>query len=200
MAATSSKGDKRPEPTPGRRLLPHELEALFAANLHHVRAFVRLRIDAVTRSREAASDIVQSACREVLASESFEFRGEAAFRSYLCEAALHKIQARRQYWLTDKRDPERERPGEPADSDLRKVYRTTLFDPMRKAIRDEEIARLEAAFDELPEQYREALTLYRIVGVSLSDLAARLGRTKGATKMLLNRAMARLTSVLKRLE
>ena len=59
MAATSSRGDKKPELTPGRRLERKELEDLFAANLHHVRAFVRLRIDAVTRSRESLSDIAR---------------------------------------------------------------------------------------------------------------------------------------------
>lgn len=51
---------------PGR----DELDALFARNLHHVRAFVRLRIDAMTREKESLSDVVQSACREVLANES----------------------------------------------------------------------------------------------------------------------------------
>jgi RNA polymerase sigma factor (sigma-70 family) len=161
---------------------------------------VRLRIDAVTRRRESVSDIVQSACREVLANETFEYRGEAAFRSYLCEAALHKIRARRRHWLADKRDLGRERPPAPADSELGKVYGTTLFDPLRKAIRDEEIEKLEAAFDELPDAYREALTLSRIVGMPLAQLATRLGRSEGSTKMLLSRAMARLTSVLKKVE
>lgn len=175
-----------------------ELEALFARNLHHVRAFVRLRIDAVTRDKEAISDVVQSACREVLANDTFEFRGEVAFRSYLCQAALHKIQNRRRHWLAQKRGAAAEHPLDNDNSQLAHVYRTTLFDPSRGAIRAEEIAQLEAAFERLPEDYREAMTLYRIVGVSLAELARHLGRTEGATKMLLSRAMARLTSVLKR--
>ena len=192
----ASHDDVGPVRPPGRRLPPHEYGPLFAANLAHVRAFVRLRIDPVTRSRESISDIVQSACREVLASETFEFRDETAFRSYLCQAALHKIQARRRHWQADKRDAARDRTSEPADEDVRRVYGTTMFDPVRKAIRKEQVQRLEAAFDELPEQYREALTLYRIVGMPLAQLAQQLGKTEGATKMLLGRAMARLTSVL----
>lgn len=180
---------------PGRE----ELEALFARNLHLVRAFVRLRIDAVTRAQEAISDIVQSACRELLANDSFEYQGEVAFRSYLCQAALHKIQNRRRHWLAKKRGGGSVKPLESGASQLENVYRTTLFHPQKGAIRAEEIAQLEAAFDRLPDDYRKALTLYRIVGVPLPELARQLERTEAATKMLLSRAMAKLTSVLDKL-
>ena len=73
-----------------------------------------------------------------------------------------------------------------------------MFDPCRQAMRHEEIAQLEAAFDELPEDYRQVLTLYRIVGIGLPELARQLGRSEAATKMLLSRAMAKLTTVLSR--
>lgn len=177
------------------RLGREELEALFARNLDHVRAFVRLRLDAVTREREAVSDLVQSACREVLTNDAFEFRGEVAFRSYLCQAALHKIQNRRRHHLAQKRGAAIARPLD-SESRLVGVYRSTMFDPQRGAIRAEEIAQLEAAFEQLPDDYRQALTMYRIVGVSLPDLAKHLGRTEGATRILLHRAMARLTTVM----
>jgi len=173
-----------------------ELDALFRRNIDHVRAFVRLRIDATTRDKEAISDLVQSACREVLANDHFEFRGEVASRSYLCQAALHKIQNRRRHHLAQKRSPAAAQPPCGGDSELERVYRTTLFDPQRGAIRAEEIAQLEAAFEKLPEDYREALTLYRIVGAPVADVARHLGRTVSATQTLLSRAMARLTSVL----
>jgi RNA polymerase sigma-70 factor, ECF subfamily len=181
------------QPNQGPRPTREEFEALFARNLPHVRAFVRLRVDAVTRAKENLSDILQSACRQVLASDTFEFRGEAAFRSYLCQAALHKIQNRRRRYL--RQGPERV-PTVSSDAELENVYRTTLFDPQRAAIRAEEITNLEAAFEKLPEDYRQALTLYRIAGMPLADLARHLGRTAGATQTLLSRAMARLSSIL----
>lgn len=170
---------------------------MFAAVIPQVHAFVRLRIDAAIRHREPVSDIVQSACREVLDNPGFEFRGEAAFRSYLCQAALHKLQARRRHWQADKRDARREAADGLPEVEVREVYRTTMFDPLRKAIRGEEILQLEAAFDKLPEDYREALALYRIAGMPVAQLAQHLGRTEVATRMLLSRAMARLTSILK---
>lgn len=189
--------ENRDAPEPDRQPLTRgELEVLFARNLHHVRAFVRLRIDAVTRDNEAISDVVQSACREVLANEAFEFRGEVAFRSYLCQAALHKIRDRRRHYLAKKRRAGTTTPIDPGDSQIELVYRTSLFDPARGAIRAEEITLLEAAFERLPEDYREVLTLYRIVGLSITDLARQFGRTEGAVKALLGRAMGRLTSLL----
>lgn len=197
MTADQGKDDDA-TPQPQRAALPRsELEALFARNLHHVHAFVRLRIDPLTRSRESISDIVQSACREVLANGGFEFRDETAFRSYLCQAALFKIQNRYRHHAADKRRPEAS-PLNLTSVGLEQVYRTTMFDPCRQAMRQEEIAQLEAAFDELPENYRQVLTLYRIVGIALPDLARQFGRSEAATKMLLSRAMAKLTTVLSR--
>lgn len=177
-----------------------DLDALFARNLHHVRAFVRLRIDTVVRNQEAISDIVQSACREVLANDAFEFRDEVAFRSYLCQAALHKIQNRRRHYHAKKRASAATHELKSEDPRLLHVYRTTMFDPQQGAIRAEEITQLELAFEKLPADYREVLTLYRIVGMPIVDLARQLGRTEGATKMLLNRAMTRLTSILEAMQ
>lgn len=193
--ADGDRDDRDPETT-GRRLPRDELEALFARNIHHVRAFVRLRIDPLTRSRESVSDIVQSACREVLDDRSFEYRDETAFRSYLCQAALFKIQNRHRHHAAAKRRPDGPERTSTSDDDLARIYRTTLYDPSRQAVLREEIEALERAFDQLPEDYRQVLTLYRIVGIAVPELARQTGRTEGATKMLLHRAMARLTSVL----
>lgn len=191
-------GDGREPGGPQRHPSREELAALFARNVHHVRAFVRLRIDPLTRSRESVSDIVQSACRELLDQDSFEYRDEKSFRSYLCQAALFKIQNRQRHHAAGKRRHGGPEPPPATDEDLAKVYRTTMFDPMRQAIRREEIEALERAFDQLPDDYRQALTLYRIVGLAIAEIARQTGRTEGATKMLLHRAMARLTSILTR--
>lgn len=172
------------------------LDRLFAANLPYVHAFVRLHVDPLTRSRESVSDIVQSACREVLANERFEIRDELAFRSYLCQAALFKLQNRRRHYGARKRRTTAEQPL-PSESSLAKVYCTTILDPGRRIVLDEEVAQLEAAFDRLPDDYRQALTLVRIAGVPLPELARRLGRTEGAARMLLSRAMARLTTLMR---
>jgi DNA-directed RNA polymerase specialized sigma24 family protein len=59
------------------------LESLIERYLPQLHAFVRLRLGAL-RARESSMDIVQSVCRELLASrERFEFHGEDRFRAWL---------------------------------------------------------------------------------------------------------------------
>ena len=68
--------------------------------------------------------------------------------------------------------------------------------PSREAIAREQLGRVEQAFESLPDDYRRVITLSRIVGLSHAEIAEVLGRTPGAVKTLLNRAVVRLTSLL----
>jgi RNA polymerase sigma factor (sigma-70 family) len=52
--------------------------------------------------------------------------------------------------------------------------------------------RVEAAFDELPEDYREAITLHKLCGLSHAEIAERLGRSEGAVRNLVYRGISRL--------
>jgi DNA-directed RNA polymerase specialized sigma24 family protein len=71
---------------------PAAIEALLERHLPRLRAFVRLRVGAELRQRESASDIVQSACREVIANMGrYRYRGEDQFRRWLFTAALRKL-------------------------------------------------------------------------------------------------------------
>jgi RNA polymerase sigma factor (sigma-70 family) len=57
----------------------------------------------------------------------------------------------------------------------------------------EELERLEAAFDRLPDDYREVITLARLVGLPLAAIGRQMGgRSEGAVSMLLARALTRL--------
>ena len=48
------------------------------------------------------------------------------------------------------------------------------------------------ALDRMPDEYRQVVTLSRRGGLSHAEVAAELGKTEGATRMLLHRALARL--------
>ncbi len=174
------------------------LEELLARHYGMVRAFVRLRVDPATRLRESVSDLVQSICREVLQrADRFEYQGEAAFRSWLCEAALRKLRDRRAHHLAQRRDPAREvRAADGGWDLLADAYRTTL-DPVGHAMRIEEIECLELAFDTLSEDQREAITLRRVCGLSYAEIGQRLGsRSEAAARQLTSRGLARLGSKL----
>lgn len=170
------------------------LEELLVRHLALVRAYVRLRVDAATRQRESVSDLVQSICREVLArADRFQFQGEAAFRAWLCEAALRKLRDRRAFHTAARRLPACEVAMDGlAWQELAQAYRSTL-DPLGQLLRREAVDLLEQCFDELPEEQREALTLRRICGLSYGEIALRLGgRSEMAVRQMVSRAIARL--------
>jgi RNA polymerase sigma-70 factor (ECF subfamily) len=168
------------------------LDALFERHLPGLLAFVRLRAGAKLRERESSLDVVQSACREVLADlrEGVQL-DEPHFRQWLFTAAERKLVDRARYHGRAKRD----------DGDARLLAdETSLFaqgcasftTPSGAAQAREELERLQRAFAALPDDYREVIALARIVGLSHADIAAQLGRNEGAVRVLLHRALARL--------
>lgn len=178
------------------------LAELLQKHLPGLRAYLRLEAGQLVRAKESCSDLVQSVCREVLADVgSFEYRGEAAFRHWLYTAALRKVMDRNRYWNQDKRDAAREASldGECRDSDdasrMLEQY-GGFYTPSHDASMKEQLARLERAFDTLPAEYRQVVTLARIVGLPHREIAAQLGKTEVATRHLLARAMARLSTIL----
>jgi RNA polymerase sigma factor (sigma-70 family) len=185
---------------------PEAVEALMGRHLAGLRAYVRVQGGALLRAREESTDLVQSVCREVLTKlDRFQYGSEAGFKHWLYATALRKIRDRYDYYLAAKRDVRLENgpaatgsaasgaagaPGELAD-----VYRSVCT-PSRAASANEEIARIEEAFDKLPEHYREVIVQARLLGLSRAEIGRQTGRTEGAVSVLLFRASARLAGLL----
>ncbi len=171
------------------------LEKLLHRYLPGLHAFVRLRTGGVLRERESASDLVQSTCREILEHlDRFQFRGEAGFKDWLYTTALRKIANRNQYYRAAKRDPDREEL-----IDLGAVYRS-VSTPSEHVAAAELQERMEEAFAQLPEDFREVILLDRLIGLPRAEIAERMGRTDGALRTLLSRALAELADLMERPE
>lgn len=171
------------------------LDDLIARHVPRLHAYVRLRMGPGLRAREGTMDIVQSVCREALGDvrRGFDYRGEAAFVAWLLQAALNKLRDRHRFHAAAKRDVARESPGAAlAGGETDPTAYASLLSPSRDAIGREQIERLEAAFDELPEAYREVIILARGIGLPHAEVAAQMNRSPGATRMLLGRALAQL--------
>jgi RNA polymerase sigma-70 factor (subfamily 1) len=173
------------------------LDQILRQHLPELRVFVRLQVGELLRQQESSSDVVQSVCRELLEGlDRFEYRGEEQFRNWLYVAALNKIRQHDRYFRAAKRDPARELR---LDTDARDVALegayATAFTPSRQAMAREDIERLEAGFDSLPEHYRQVITLSRIVGLSQEQIAEEMGRSVPSVRNLLNRALARLAAL-----
>jgi len=170
---------------PARPAGAPSLDALLIHYLPRLRAFVRVRANPLVREIESCSDVVQSVCREVLQGASrFEYRGEAPFRAWLFRTALNKILERTRSMTQRKRDVRRE--VRTADyGDLAAVGPTAS----QVAAAGELSEQMERAFDLIPDQYREVIALSRIVGLPNAEIAAQLGRSEGAVRVLLSRAL-----------
>lgn len=170
-------------------------EDLLQRYLPELRAFLRLRMGPRLRARETPDDLAQSVCREVLDRlTEFDYRGEPSFKHWLFTAALHKVQDKGRFYAAEKRDAGREW-GPVSNPQLLSGY-ASLLSPSRVAIGREDVARVERAFDELPDDYREVITLHRLVGLGHEEIAARMGRSVEASRVLLHRALARLGRLL----
>ena len=170
------------------------LEELLVTEYPRLRMFVRLKSGAVVRSLESSTDLVQSVCREALRDAAAgDFEDEAAFRQWLYTVTLNKIRRKTEHYRAQKRDVARDVGLDAVEGDptLAQSYAATLA-PSHVATSKEAIARIEAAFDELPDDYRDVITQVCIVGKSHGEVAMEHGKNEVAVRKLLSRARARL--------
>lgn len=187
-------------PAEDDRTTPLSLAERILGSLPGLTRFVRRRMGPELASRESASDIVQSTCRELLRGASgFEDRGDASFERWIQAAAEHKLQNRARHWRAQRREGrarsidardaeshEREHDFEPeAPSSAR---------PSQDAMLREEIERLARAFQALPPEYHAVLVRSQIDGASHEEIAREMGRSSEAVRKLVARAMARLSA------
>ncbi|MSR47052.1 MAG: sigma-70 family RNA polymerase sigma factor [Planctomycetes bacterium] len=176
--------------------------SLLERYLPGLRAFLRLRAGKALRARESASDLAQSVCREILEHvDRYQYRGEAEFKNWLFTTALRKLAHRRAHWNTQKRGAGREwreadRAGNDSAEDGLAAAYASFATPSRHAVAREELARVEAAFDQLTEAHREVILLARVVGLPHKEIAARMDRSEPATRTLLHRALLALSELL----
>lgn len=175
------------------------LEELVAGYLPTLRAFVRSRLRPELRLKESASDLVQSVCRELLTEQSFEFRGAAAFRSWLFTAALNKIRDRDRFYRQHKRDMAREM--SPAATGARHLLQgySSVCTPSHQVSAAEQIAILEQAMDELEPDHRDVIAYARLAGMSAKEIAPLMDRNESAVYALLGRALVKLSEKLRNL-
>lgn len=169
------------------------LESLLGRYLPELRSFVRLQMGPLVSQKESSSDIVQSCCRQVLDKlEGLEYRGELAFKKWLFVACTNKLRDRERHWMRQQRDVRRENYLD----DVADPMDLTLSSPSGEFLRREEIEKLQQALDSMPEDYRRVVTMSRLLGMSHAD--EDFGKSEGATRALLHRAIARLGLLLSR--
>lgn len=172
------------------------LDDLVAEHLPRLRAFVRAHMNPALRARENESDVVQTVCRALLADrDKFDFRGEPQFRAWLFTAARNKILHKQRFHLREQRDVRRETNSNATH--LLDGY-ASICTPSQVVAAEEQIARLEAALDDLGDEHREVITLSRFAELSHDEVGAQMGRSGDAARKLLGRALVKLSEELRR--
>lgn len=176
------------------------LSVLLQKYLPDLHTYVRLRLSRKLKGREDTVDIVQSVCRDVLQNAGqFTYEGEPQFRAWLFTTALRKIVDRAEYWGAAKRDLDKQQPltgggsksGANIEAQVLHSFQN-VCSPSGVAMGREMLARVEAAFSALPEDYQEVILLAKVVGLPRTEIAKRMNRTEASIRNLLPRALAEL--------
>lgn len=176
------------------------VERLLELHLPGLEAYARAQVGRLVGERESASDLVQSACREVLEHiDRYRYDGEDGFKRWLYATVLRKIQDRHRYYKAEKRDAGREVriDGGSASAPIEQLFAgATSATPSRAASLRDEYARVERVLGGLPERHREAIRLAYLEELPHREIAARMGISEANARMLLSRALARLARLL----
>jgi RNA polymerase sigma-70 factor (ECF subfamily) len=163
----------------------------------YLRALARLHFDPALAAKLDASDLVQ---RTLLKAHQnrHQFRGTTSgeMAAWLRRILARTLADARRDLRRDKRDAGRERSLEAALGDssckLERWLAADQTSPSLRADRNERLLALADALADLPDDQREALLLKHCQGLSVAEVAARLGRTPAAVAGLLRRGLERL--------
>jgi RNA polymerase sigma-70 factor (ECF subfamily) len=171
------------------------LGTLLATYLPQLHAFVHARLGPGLEPRESSMDVVQSVCRQILATRpAAEFDGEEHFRAWLFTCALNKVREKVRFHRLEKRDVGREeRAGEHDPMSTLAL----LLTPSQEAVGKETADALGASLAALSEEHREVIALARLAELPHAVIAEVMGRSEPAVRQLLARALLRLTQELR---
>jgi RNA polymerase sigma-70 factor (ECF subfamily) len=95
------------------------------------------------------------------------------------------------YWRQEMREVDREEALVAGSSDRRQLASDSST-PSQSAVRREQAARLLAALERLPPDYRQVITLRNLQDLPYEAVSARMGRSEPAVRQLWVRAVQRL--------
>ncbi|MCA8963506.1 MAG: sigma-70 family RNA polymerase sigma factor [Planctomycetes bacterium] len=163
------------------------LDRVLSALQARLRAAATNRLGGPLRAKMATSDLLQTTYVDVVRSIG-EFRGEdpESFVAWIMRIMENNLRDRLRFYGRQRRAPE-EQLDQPLDGPDKGPT------PSVEAMQVEHLAAVGKALAELPEDQRRVLQMRVFERREYDDIAAAMGRSQGALRMLLSRARATLT-------
>ena len=172
------------------------LEALLARVRPYLHLLVRQQVEPGRRHKLGDSDIVQETLMRIHgaldpgtqgAAGHFQGHDPPEFLAWVSQIVRHVIVDMQRRGLAKKRDERREMPGS-------KVFATLTkgSTPELGAERAERAVLLAAALERLPQHQREVLESRIFEQLSYAEICARTGKSEGALRVVVTRALETL--------
>jgi RNA polymerase sigma-70 factor (ECF subfamily) len=166
-------------------------------------AYVERNLGAALRRKVEPQDLLQEVALAALRALPQTDLAERDPFGWLCQLAEQRIiDAHRKYFGTQKRAAGRELAldaragGEESTPGLLDLLVVSLTSPSKALARDQRAVQVAQALAALPEPQQQALRLRYVENLPSKEIARRLGKTDGAVRVLLSRALQRLQEVL----
>jgi RNA polymerase sigma-70 factor, ECF subfamily len=167
----------------------------------YLRLIARLHLPAALRGKLDPSDVVQDTLVKALRHlDQYRGRSESELAAWLRQTLATTLANAARDWARGKRDAGREVPLEREVHDssarLEAVLAADQTSPSLAAARHEDLLRLAAALESLPDAQREAVTLYHLRQVPLDQIATRMERTPAAVAGLIKRGLKQVRTAM----
>lgn len=193
LVALAKKGD---------RTALEQLCQVYGERVHWI---VRFRMGAEIRSKLDSMDVVQDAFVLALEDlEDFTYRDEGDFLRWMSRIVENRIRDNIKKLHAEKRSirkevPLRNRLPATKRSSAGAVGPIATTTPSVIVSQREDLDKLEKAIDKLRPEYREAIILRKIEGLSYKEIGDQLGKRADAVGMLVSRAMISLINAFEKI-
>jgi RNA polymerase sigma-70 factor, ECF subfamily len=177
------------------------LGQLFELYRNYLRLIARPMIDNALKLKLDASDLVQETFLKAHRQfADFAGRNGMELMAWLRRILVRTLADQARYHRSRGRNVRRqlslEALLEQAGGAAQQALADSLPSPSSLAVRRERAVLLADALEKLPTDYREVFVLRNIDHIPFNEIATRLGRSPGATRVLWTRAMQRLHEIL----
>ncbi|HZW34490.1 MAG TPA: sigma-70 family RNA polymerase sigma factor [Isosphaeraceae bacterium] len=177
------------------------LGQLFELYRNYLRLIARSMLDGALRLKVDASDLVQETFLKAHRQfAGFAGRDEPELIAWLRQILVRTLADQARYHRRRSRNLRRqvslEEMRENAAGAAQQALADSLPSPSSLAVRRERAVLLADALEKLPADYREVFVLRNIEHMPFNEIAVRMGRSSGATRVLWTRAMRRLGQLL----